>query len=403
MTEKLIVRNFGPIKQADIEVRDLTVFVGPQATGKSMTAQILYFMRGFEELSSQSFHTFLDRRRRGRQTDDVPLRPDQETPSQSVMSTLEWWYGNEISVYATSDTLISWNPLTPSKDTEYEIRWDQKKAQLNEPFKKRLSDEPRSPGPQTYIPAGRALYSFLPPSAAIRLLSPSRYQMQWPGYVITFYEALGGAITQLWRDQEKGQQTLFDSILRTDFVESRMDAIIKGQIRYGPDVVLLQVGKQKLRPETIAAGQIEIWPFWAILQETLKSGYLNRARIYFEEPEAHLHPGAQRGVVEVIAYLIRQGRQFVITTHSPYILYAINNSLMAQQVLDKGKELPPGIPQEIALRADQVAAYRFSPDGQVHDIMDAEVGLIDESELDQVADELGMTFTDLQEWLEDAE
>ena len=35
--------------------------------------------------------------------------------------------------------------------------------------------------------------------------------------------------------------------------------------------------------------------------------------------------------------------------------------------------------------------------------MDAEVGLIDEQELDQVADELGATFTRLQEQMEDIE
>ena len=35
--------------------------------------------------------------------------------------------------------------------------------------------------------------------------------------------------------------------------------------------------------------------------------------------------------------------------------------------------------------------------------MDGEVGLIDENELDQVADELGATFTRLQERMEDTE
>ena len=54
------------------------------------------------------------------------------------------------------------------------------------------------------------------------------------------------------------------------------------------------------------------------------------------------------------------------------------------------------------MRADQVAAYRFSADGQVYDITDAEVGLIDEDELDQVADDLRADFTSLQDRLEDA-
>ena len=37
----LKVQNFGPIKQADVTFGDLTVFVGPQATGKSILLQVL--------------------------------------------------------------------------------------------------------------------------------------------------------------------------------------------------------------------------------------------------------------------------------------------------------------------------------------------------------------------------
>src|SRR5579871_2268265 len=37
----LIVENFGPLKKADVSFGDLTVFVGPQATGKSILLQVL--------------------------------------------------------------------------------------------------------------------------------------------------------------------------------------------------------------------------------------------------------------------------------------------------------------------------------------------------------------------------
>jgi hypothetical protein len=254
----------------------------------------------------------------------------------------------------------------------------------------------------------------MPPASALSFLSRSPFRVQWPGYVITFYEALGAAIRRLWEGQEIRQLSAADMFLpdaemaqlnaALEFVQSRMDAALKGHVRYNSDTIVLKVGEQYLRPETVAAGQMEIWPFWTILQEILlPKMHLSQNRIYFEEPEAHLHPGAQRHVLDSVACFARLGMQFIITTHSPYVLYAINNALMAQQVLDEGKGLPPSIPQEIALRADQVAAYRFSADGRVYDIMDAEVGLIDEDELDQVADDLGATFTDLQECLEDIE
>jgi len=37
----LRLRNFGPVKSGDIVFGALTIFVGPQATGKSLTLQLV--------------------------------------------------------------------------------------------------------------------------------------------------------------------------------------------------------------------------------------------------------------------------------------------------------------------------------------------------------------------------
>ena len=44
---ELSVRNFGPIAEADIELRPLTVFVGPSNTGKSYLATLIYALHQF--------------------------------------------------------------------------------------------------------------------------------------------------------------------------------------------------------------------------------------------------------------------------------------------------------------------------------------------------------------------
>ena len=41
MIERIRAREIGPVKEADIKFGDLTVFVGPQATGKSIILQLL--------------------------------------------------------------------------------------------------------------------------------------------------------------------------------------------------------------------------------------------------------------------------------------------------------------------------------------------------------------------------
>jgi len=39
--DELTVRNLGPIRRADIEIGDLTLLVGPQASGKSIFLRLL--------------------------------------------------------------------------------------------------------------------------------------------------------------------------------------------------------------------------------------------------------------------------------------------------------------------------------------------------------------------------
>jgi predicted ATP-dependent endonuclease of OLD family len=48
--ERLIVKNFGPIKHIDIEIKDVNVFIGDNSTGKSTVAKLL----GIFQTKSQS-------------------------------------------------------------------------------------------------------------------------------------------------------------------------------------------------------------------------------------------------------------------------------------------------------------------------------------------------------------
>jgi predicted ATPase len=45
MNEKLIVKNFGPIKDAELDLKKVTVFIGPQGSGKSALAKLVAICR----------------------------------------------------------------------------------------------------------------------------------------------------------------------------------------------------------------------------------------------------------------------------------------------------------------------------------------------------------------------
>lgn len=66
--EKLIVKNFGPIKEAEIELTKYVVFIGDTSTGKSVLAKLISIFRdanfifqnqGVKNLKSFSFTIIL--------------------------------------------------------------------------------------------------------------------------------------------------------------------------------------------------------------------------------------------------------------------------------------------------------------------------------------------------------
>lgn len=375
MNERLEIDHFGPIEKAAIDLRDLTVFVGPQATGKSLASQSLYFLRRYETLLLQL----------------------KATPSQATAAALESWFGPEFSVYTSHGSRLYWNPGEPDEQGN-EIRWTESGLSISHALEERFHQQAILEQAEIYIPAGRTLYSFLPPHSLVSRVLASQ---EWPGFILTFYETLGRTISWLRRKQENANaEPSRDDDPPATFLRERIETIFKGQIQYGDETIALKVNGGVLSSNSIAAGQMEIWPFWALVEAGLGSKRFDSAQIYFEEPETHLHPAAQQSVMEMIAHLVRNRTRFLITTHSPYILYCINNFLMTHKVLSAGKTLPENISAETALPPERVAAYRFAPNGLVHDIMDREIGLIDESELDDVADDLGSDFAALQDCLE---
>ncbi|MFO0579313.1 MAG: AAA family ATPase [Polyangia bacterium] len=406
--ERLQIHNFGPIRQADIDVRDITVFLGPQATGKSLCAQTLYFMRGMEELLVPGSWGFI--RESGKKSISLAER---------VAGHLASWLG--IRGISYKETSISWSPV--EADGSFEDRLElsyqpagAETARINRSLEGRvgmflatlgiaMTRERSLPENQVYIPAGRMLYSFVPPSLGMFLQSPQLHRSdEWPGYISVFYFRLGEALRLLY------ERTKEDGFEKREPIEDWIQKIMKGRLFFtDPDQVMFSVldrfseedgyGRSfKLNAAQLASGQMEQWPFWTLIRASLLKPD-RQTRIFFDEPEAHLHPSAQITLVESIAHLTRKNLRFVLTTHSPYVVYALNNFLLAQQVLDAGGTLSASSAADTALRREQVSAYRFTDSGQVESILDEETGLIKTDELDDPAGALNAAFSDMQDAL----
>lgn len=123
---------------------------------------------------------------------------------------------------------------------------------------------------------------------------------------------------------------------------------------------------------------------------------------FIEEPEAHLFPVSQRRIVDLFSRLYNaNGHNFVLTTHSPYILAALNNLILASKLIAEthdstGKQVRDIIGGDLAVSVEEVSAYTVQ-DGTLINIIDQETGLIGASVIDSVSDEFDRVFDRLVE------
>ena len=105
-------------------------------------------------------------------------------------------------------------------------------------------------------------------------------------------------------------------------------------------------------------------------------------------PEAGLFPIAQNDLVAHYAELLNSApsTRLLITTHSPYILTALNNYIYAYQVGQKNPtEVSALIPKHLWIDPRRVSAY-FVENGTARSIMDDELQHINAEEIDRASD-----------------
>jgi predicted ATPase len=45
MKEKIVIKNFSVLEDVDVEINKINILIGPQATGKSLIAKLIYFFK----------------------------------------------------------------------------------------------------------------------------------------------------------------------------------------------------------------------------------------------------------------------------------------------------------------------------------------------------------------------
>ena len=110
--------------------------------------------------------------------------------------------------------------------------------------------------------------------------------------------------------------------------------------------------EEALRMSHSSAMVSELAPLVLFLQGIVEWGDL----LIIEEPESHLHPGAQTKIAHTLARLIRAGVHVVITTHSNWLLQQIGNLIREGELRKQGESTNES---EDYLKAEEVGAWQF--------------------------------------------
>lgn len=368
--QRLYVRDFGPIQSCDIEIQRLTVMTGPQASGKSTLAKLIYFFKLAQQyIQAQTLSAVqIDKWLRS-----VFLRTFGDLTELSDAMQIRYDFTDEQWLEITKGI----HPQTLSQTVLFRLSRDF--SQSSE-----IVDA-------VYIPAGRSMITLLSDQLPVLFTDPNRqlpaldyctnaYIHQILSLRQSFANGLDGLLKQ---EIETTDRKLNLTVLK--HMIQLAGKILKARYCYraGEERLLLDMNKpgKSIKVNFASSGQQET--VWAL---NLLFYYLLEGKpscIILEEPEAHLYPDSQKYMAEALATFAHAGSQVIVTTHSPYILGEFNNLLYAAEIHSADEQRNAIVPSCEALDASWTKAVHVI-NGQVVDGM--EDGLIDNSLIDGASD-----------------
>lgn len=407
--EKISIENFAGIKSMDFEFQSINILIGPQGSGKSITAKLLYFFKSFfseiiKSIDSEETKRELDKRQKETFINYFPKE--------------SWTKGDFKIIYTIEETFILIEKKNNNLIFDYsnnvktaltkgrKLFADEKKKLTSNPklstlsFKRNSIEKLRecigaemsssvATYDQFFIPAGRSFFANIQ-NSIFSFLSDNRSIDPFLIEFGSFYENLKGLYRTIINEkQDKRFDEIASQILNSNYLrEKEKDFLIHSDNR-------------RVNLSNASSGQQETLPLIIILRTLNILNFTTGATIYIEEPEAHLFPIAQKRIVQLLARTFNNKKtnfQIIVTTHSPYILSSFNNLLEAGRLADtlpeKTNEINKIIPSEEQINPNLLRVYSLN-NGQRKSLMDEESNLISQTILDEVSNEIANEFGNL--------
>ncbi len=383
MKEKLIIKNFGPIKSVELSLGKFNIFIGESGTGKSTIAKIFavckyfsfitnfrYFEKegsafswgllnwGLDEYIQKKSYIFYS-------CEDYSLEVN------AVKSAFDPWIDESTSENSYD---MSVSLLPPFSEKFSKLLFELRKLN-NDKDEYSLTDTPTSffqnpvasvMNNPLYIPAERSLQSIF---------------------------SIGKGGVQNSTDALFNQLADIDKIMRSFKRETAIEPLNLVYKSNEGNSVFRKINQKKF----FTLGQAATG-FQSTIPIVLAIKYYKEIRrkiksYIIEEPEANIFPTTQSALVRFLSENIEYIHSLLITTHSPYILTSLNNLMYAFKVGENyPDETDEVINKKYWINPDDVSAYMLLQDGTCEDIIDREENLIKAEKIDSVSDFLNEQF-----------
>lgn len=376
---RIEIKNIGPIKDVDFELNKINVLMGPQSSGKSTIAKIISFCQWAEK------RYLLD----GEFNYDV-----REQLLEFHRLSDNYFYENSSFTYETDFITITYK----GKKLKKSIR----KKQTSKIYKKSKN---------IYIPSERNFVSVIPNLSKYKETNDNIMSFVYDWFTakrifnssnllsvlnlgIQFYNKsendndillLNNKREILLREGSSGLQSIIPLIVNIEYLTNY---IYKNNISNSVEekdslknfllkniTQILDLSKFK-DVDDIKKHQLDEKDVKKLLISYQRTRFLevyNSTNFIIEEPEQNLFPSTQRDLINYLFHKMNDKRDhsLILTTHSPYILYSINNCLMGYNVKDMvdSNEETDIINKESWLNPDLVSIWQVK-DGKVVSVKD---------------------------------
>lgn len=431
---KLIVKNFGPLQDIEIEVREMVTFIGAQASGKSTLAKLLSILEdehfrkfdnnSFEyELKKYNIFSYLNNKTHifyeSFSHKKLPVFNFEHKEEKSTKFSILRKFNLKKTTLHSSDynenTLIFIDLIKTTinqhkliKDSSFNKIFEENKqiTEFNKIFKNKANVNNddidkilRILNKDKLIENYNLLFNKIINSFPNIFQFDSIYIPSERNFLHLIAENTLGLINNniqipkhllnVGQEYEKAIHTIKE--LPLTIIDKNFKYRREGKTSY-----IYHNETEKVDLLESASGLQSVIPILLLVEysKSLKEKY--NFNFVVEEPELNLYPKAQH---ELIKYLIKnclfERKNLILTTHSPFVLASINNLLLA---FDKGKTKPTEvnkiIKKESWLNPKNFIAYELK-NGKAKKIMDDKLGQIKENMIDGVSDAFSDEFDKL--------